>query len=449
MEKKILIVADDLTGAGDTGVQFSKSGAIVKVIIGMDHLQEEVHACDVLVVDLESRMDTPQEAYRKHFSLGRMVQKLGDFLVYKKLDSTFRGNIGAEMEGLMDALQVNVALLAPALPASARTVVNGEVYVRGVKLAETEAAADPRTPVKYSSIAEIIGLQCDRDCRVISTDVFSAGVDGAAVFVSDKICLDPGIFIFDSREEKDLEHIAGVVERLRYRSFLVAGSSGLARHLGRTGFGRGRAASEGVGPDVGRGHAGAGQDKKENKQGKMSEESHRIGPDRKDASAKVVFVFAGSVSGRSQAQVQHVLANGDCVLIHINGGWDSEQVVQTVRDGLEKGRRRFIFTTALSRADVVEAAARVAGQLGELAAALIRVFQPSGILLTGGETAIHTVLALRATGIRVVDEILPGIQYGYLTGPVGAGVVDIIVVTKAGGFGEEDTISKILEFLNV
>lgn len=436
MRRKLLIVADDLTGAGDTGVQFSRAGLTVKVIIGVEHLEEEIEGCDVLVVDLESRMDEREEAYRKHFSLGSRLLEMGDFLVYKKLDSTFRGNIGAEIDGLMDALGLQTTLLAPALPASGRTVEGGEVYVRGIKLADTEAAVDPRTPVSSSSIAEIIGLQSRKGCRVVSTGVFVGGVEGACGRVSSEMLAGQGVLVFDSLEERDLENIAEMVMRLGERPFLVAGSSGLARHLGRVGFGGSRSA-EGTDREAG-GTRGLVVE-----EGETGESVGEVG-----VADGVVFIFAGSVSERSQAQVRYALAGGDCALVYLGGerlfsDEDVMTVVESVKNGLEKGYRRFIFTAALTRGDVVEDAERVAAGIGRLAAMLINTFHPYGLLLTGGETAIHTVRCLGATGIRVVDEVLPGIQYGYLVGPVRC-----LVVTKAGGFGEEDAISKILEFFN-
>jgi len=436
MRQQLVIVADDLTGAGDTGVQFSRSGLLVKVIIGMDHLREELERCDVLVVDLESRMDDREEAYRKHFALGSALREMGKFHVYKKLDSTLRGNIGAEIDGLMDALQLGVTLLAPALPGSGRSVIGGEVYVRGVRLADTEFADDPRTPVRHSSIAAIIGQQSERVCRPIPTEVFNIGVDGASDYISEKVGYDPGIFVFDSHEEQDLENIAGMVERLAHQSFLVAGSSGLARHLGRTAYGK-------------KGQAGA--DRRRVHKDEWAN-VHGLRHQLRKFYGGPVFVFAGSVSGRSQDQVRYAVEKGNCVLVFIGAqdilaGEVAAEIVASVHDQISKGHRRFIFTAAMTRGDVVAQAEKIAAGIGMLASGLIRKFRPAGILLTGGETAIHTVQALGATGIHIVNEVLPGVQYGYLSGLTEEDVVDSIVVTKAGGFGEEDAILQILEFL--
>src|SRR4051812_19711460 len=114
MRKKLLIVADDFTGANDTGVHFRKTGMKVKVIINLDSVNNEMEQTDVLVVDTESRMDSMKDAYRKSYFVGEQLKSFHDLVVYKKLDSTFRGNIGAEIDGLMDGMNLQVLFLAPA-----------------------------------------------------------------------------------------------------------------------------------------------------------------------------------------------------------------------------------------------------------------------------------------------------------------------------------------------
>jgi uncharacterized protein YgbK (DUF1537 family) len=82
--------------------------------------------------------------------------------------------------------------------------------------------------------------------------------------------------------------------------------------------------------------------------------------------------------------------------------------------------------------------------LGEIAGEIIREIMPRGVMLTGGDAAIKTVQALNATGLVIEDEIQPGIPYGYFTDDQYS---NITVVTKAGGFGTEDTIMQVLNFL--
>ena len=62
---KLLIIADDITGALDTGVQFAQIGASVKVFVyergNSSYFEQEV---DVLVFDTETRHEKRDEAYK-------------------------------------------------------------------------------------------------------------------------------------------------------------------------------------------------------------------------------------------------------------------------------------------------------------------------------------------------------------------------------------------------
>ena len=420
MQKKLIVVADDFTGANDTGIQFRKAGLKVKVIINPIGLDEELNQCDVLVVDLESRFDIPGIAYRKCFSLGEQLLKTGNIIVYKKLDSTFRGNIGAEIDGLMDSLKLKIAFVAPAFPKSGRITRKGEVYVHGVKLAETEFADDPRSTVKDSRISVIIGKQSKRICREISAGGFEQESKKGNHFLDNEINNGVEIFIIDSSTEKDLEYIARSIEKINDIPFLLAGSAGFAGHLRNSPF---------------------------------------------ILQKRLGFVFAGSISAKSIDQIKYALDEGHCKLELIDGkkllhdDFNISEIIKSVSDSIDSGKRRFIFTAALSREDVEKvfrsaeakslakdaAAQKIAAGLGSLAADLIQRFIPSGVLLTGGEIAINTVNALHATGIILDQEILPGVQSGTLTGCQ----VKSIIATKAGGFGDIDAIAKTFEYFKV
>jgi uncharacterized protein YgbK (DUF1537 family) len=420
MQKKFIVVADDFTGASDTGIQFRKRGLRVKVIINYSSIKEELGNCDVLVIDIESRFDIPAVAYRKCYLLGEQLLKTGNIIVYKKLDSTFRGNIGAEIDGLMDSLKLKIALLAPAFPGSGWTTAGGEVYVHGVKLEETEYANDPRSPVKNSRISDIIGIQSKRICKEIPVGASKKGLKNDNRSLIKEIKTGGEIFIFDSGTEKELEQLARTIEKINDPSFLLVGSAGFAGHLSNSSF---------------------------------------ILPQR------LCFVFAGSVSETSINQVKHALDAGNCKLELIDGkkiindSLDISEILKSVSDSMEFGKRRFVFTSALSREDVEKvfraakrrslandmAAQKLATGIGRLAAELILTFNPTGVLLTGGEIAINTVNALHATGINLEREILPGVQSGTLTDCA----VNTVVATKAGGFGDRDAITKTFEFFKV
>ena len=96
----LLILADDFTGALDTGVQFAACGIPTRVVVGE---QVDFAASDaaVLVVDTETRHLPAAEAYAVIAKLTRDAMSAGVFSIYKKTDSALRGNIGAELSALL------------------------------------------------------------------------------------------------------------------------------------------------------------------------------------------------------------------------------------------------------------------------------------------------------------------------------------------------------------
>src|SRR5512133_2900134 len=146
------IIADDLTGAVDTGVQFARHGLETLVLLE----SVETPSSEVIVITTDSRDEPTVEAYRRARAAARVM---GGRFVYKKIDSTVRGNVGAELDGLMDELAIPRALVAPAFPATGRTTLNGIHMVHGVPLAESSFAADPLWPATESHLPTLLARQ--------------------------------------------------------------------------------------------------------------------------------------------------------------------------------------------------------------------------------------------------------------------------------------------------
>lgn len=198
---KLLIVADDFTGALDTGVQFASLGASVKVVTSHQYDLSKSDGLDVLIFDSETRHKDSQTAYR---TVREFVKRVNDYFrndelfVYKKTDSGLRGNIGSELAGAMDALELDTMAFIPAFPAMNRVTRNGIHYINGVPVSQSMFGQDPFEPVKYSDVREIISLQTDKK----------------------------GIKIFDAETEGDMISIAG---RLGHEGLrLTAGCAGFA-----------------------------------------------------------------------------------------------------------------------------------------------------------------------------------------------------------------------------
>jgi D-threonate/D-erythronate kinase len=417
---KLLIVADDFTGASDTGVQFSKNNLKAFVITKTDNLRGSLEKCDVLVVNTESRFDDEQTAYRKVFNIGKAAMDEQIKYFYKKLDSTMRGNIGAEISGLMDALEIKHTFLVPALPKYGRTTVNGKIFIDGILLEETEFAKDPKNPVKESFIPKIISRQTDKKTAVIIYDYIVSGRQTLIDKLQHHLNSGIQIIIFDAREEKDIDLIASVVSEIKLK-VLFAGCSGFAEYLAK--------------------YLEIKDVKKSN------------------------IVIAGSVSDVTRRQIEFAVHYLPVNLVNI----DTSKVFSTERD-VEKGRvlklteevvakgEDLIIRSAPTRdavtksfetgeeygLDNFEVSEAIASFLGELGSEIIKNTNIKGILLTGGDTAIKTAQSLNISGLILREEIVHGIPYGYFADDR---YRDIIVVSKAGGFGGEDSIFLVLNFL--
>src|SRR5919112_5760097 len=141
---RVAIIADDLTGAADTGVQLARGGYRTAVAF-RDTPIPPAEDLDAVVLDTDSRAMPDGFAAKRVLETVRAVRYAR--IVYKKLDSTLRGPIAAELAAALGASGRDRAVVAPAFPAAGRTTVDGVQLVRGVPVQETEARDDPRTPV--------------------------------------------------------------------------------------------------------------------------------------------------------------------------------------------------------------------------------------------------------------------------------------------------------------
>lgn len=121
MEKPLYaVIADDLTGAGDTGVQFARAGLRTRALIGAWSVHA-VQGADVVVINTESRALEPEEAYERIARTAAELRAAGAIPIYKKIDSTMRGRVGAELDALLDMFGLDMAIVSPAFPDNGRT----------------------------------------------------------------------------------------------------------------------------------------------------------------------------------------------------------------------------------------------------------------------------------------------------------------------------------------
>ncbi len=154
---RMLVIADDLTGALDTGMQFAKTGART-LFLWRDHFDRAAcEKADVIIVDTETRHLGAQEAYRIVYELAEAARDCGIDIIYKKTDSGLRGNFSHEIPAVMDACGCEECIFVPAFPEMNRTVRDGISYIDDVPVSRSIFGQDPQNPVLHDRVVDLFG----------------------------------------------------------------------------------------------------------------------------------------------------------------------------------------------------------------------------------------------------------------------------------------------------
>lgn len=214
---RLLIIADDFTGALDTGVQFAACGASTRVITNRNaSLADYKSEAEVLVVDAETRHLPAAEAYTYVSGIVTQAIELRIPHIFKKTDSALRGNIGAELTALLEASGETQLPFLPAFPQMNRCTVDGVHYIAGVPVAESVFGKDPFEPVTHSKLSDVIALQ--------STTAVTA------CSLKDPVPESTGILVFDASSVEDLSSRAQQLHE-KGKLHIMAGCAGFGAVL--------------------------------------------------------------------------------------------------------------------------------------------------------------------------------------------------------------------------
>ena len=172
---KTIIIADDLTGALDTGVQFAAASLRTQVCVDAVIPAQEWERADtqVLCINAGSRHLPPEEAYCIVYDLCVQAKEHGASCVYKKTDSALRGNVGAELSAMRAALSLDSVPFVPSYPALGRVVSEGILYIDGIPAAQTALGHDPFDPLTSSCVHDLLQKTASRE-EAANIDVYDA-----------------------------------------------------------------------------------------------------------------------------------------------------------------------------------------------------------------------------------------------------------------------------------
>jgi D-threonate/D-erythronate kinase len=347
---------------------------------------------------------------------------------YKSVDSTLRGNLGAEIEAILDVVKPDCAVIAPAFPKYGRTTVDGIQNLHGRPLHETEFGTDPTAPVKDADIARRLSEGSRRKAGRLTLDQVRAGP--AQIKSAIKELLTDGIelVIVNITEQDDLKRICLGLSKSDLRVVWV-GSTGLAEFVPL-------ALEVNATTDV-------------------INHDHPI--DERPALALV-----GSASETTREQLIHAQTNHQLNMVHldparmiqnraiaetelehassnlraaIGSGHNAALVVRTSRDEIAT-TQQLGAKLNLSAAQVAQ---RIVHGLAQVGSRLVSEGRVSGIVATGGDTANALCNALGAQALEILGEVEAGIPIMRLLGKQ-----SLPLVTKAGGFGSQAAIGDAL-----
>ncbi len=429
---KIAVVADDLTGSADTGVQFCPVvGPVYLTNLGDAGFELPPEGFDGagISINTNSRHISRAEAAAKVklAVAGLRASGLKAEIVYKKIDSCLRGNIGAELDALLSETGAAACFVAPALPAQGRTTESDIHRVHGVPIAETEMAKDPLSPVFESRLS--VNLQSQSKLKVGHVDLATVESGEATAGGKIKRLLAEGCchISFDAAVDRHLDRIAELGTLIsKEMKILFCGSAGLAASLSRLldpgSFPRGSEISGG---------------------------KERIRENR-DNTAKWLMV-CGSASDITRLQIDRLVQStgwvhrilGPELLLVEWGSRDNSLQIEEFHERLSTENAIISIDPNFEypNVDPQELVSRFAMIGGKLATAK----KPEILFLTGGDTAAAVLENIGWSGIKLYREVLPGLVQGELCGGPLCGAT---VVTKAGGFGEEDTLLQLVRQLS-
>lgn len=430
MNQRCLLIADDLTGGGDAGAQFAKMGLCTLLISIQDDLKVDFFDYkdrDVLVVNTDSRGRSSENAF---FLVSGLLKDYDNELfplLYKKIDSTLRGNIGYEIDAILKETDTPMCFLAPSYPEQDRTLVDGIMRVGGKPLALTEVAHDAASPIRESRVSKLLQDQSRNSIGWIGLSHVASSFERLKKEVEVEERKGNRIIIFDAVSRQDLRNIVGVAFS-GDRKPLFVGSAGLAEEVAKK-----------LSPS---------------ETGRSQPLQTVLKP------ARHIFIISGSASSVTHQQLKR-LEERRIPAFGLNHFFLTDDFPEVQR---KKKEFSLSISNALSKGPVI---LKTTSDIllpknstdlpihlkitKTLAAIALMVLEESGmeahdlaLILTGGDTAQRVINALGVEGIEIEGELLEGIVRGHL---IGGNWDGLTVITKAGAFGKENALEKIVKIL--
>lgn len=421
---KCLIVADDLTGA-NASISLLKNLKITTLLeLNDKNLYKDY---DAISCSTESRAISETDAYNKVFNITKQYMH-NDIVVYnKRVDSTMRGNIGAEIDAMLDALNDDrLAIVSPGYPEAGRIVVGGYLLVNGILVEDTEMAVDSKNPVKISNCIELIKSQSKRKIASLGIDIIRTDSKVISKYIRDKYDEGFRIIVCDMVNQNHVKSISEAMLESKIK-FIVADPSPLTA--------------------------------------KISELSI-INKEKINKSKKILCAI-GSISHTTALQVKTLYSNRTVGLIRfrpenlIDSSLQQKEInniVNEVTNKLETFNICILVSENLyrdkpldfdeialiSKTDIEYLSNLINERIAISIEKILERVKIDGLYTSGGDTTIKICSQLNSYSLDIQYSIFPLVVYAKLNGGKYQG---LDLITKGGGVGDAESLIKCVDFL--
>lgn len=434
-----LIVADDLTGAHASAATLRGSAAPASVAVvaaeaTCDQREMLAGLADIVVLDTGTRNTGRARAVEA------VREALGQWWpaahVAKRIDSTLRGHIGAEVGCVVRELarlsgRRVLGLVCPAHPSAGRTTVGGRQRLHGLRLNASSGSQAAIEPLNRSRILPL--LRADGGLR--GSEVNLAAVRrGADQELAAALRDGLDVVVFDSETPDDVDRLAATCAAFAERHpDLVVVSVDPGPFTERLYHHR-----EVAGLDV-----------------------YRAGdPDAKLGTTSrcdvPVLAVVGSASDLTRRQVRTLmdrrttwpvgvvdLAPSGARVVRSAG--DVVRELAEAAEAAKPGEAILVTTVDEHGLDadpsLSESLPRI---LGQVVRSFLESARVAGLVLTGGDVAAGVLASLDAVGVRPVVELAPLAVQGTMLGGPWSGLP---LVTKGGLVGDDETLLRCVNHL--
>ncbi|ABW20076.1 four-carbon acid sugar kinase family protein [Alkaliphilus oremlandii] len=425
---KLVIIADDLTGANATGVLLARQGFRAATFLQLNEdFKNSKQDFDVLSTTTDSRGLPSEEAYDRVHKVVGFFKDQEVQLFSKRIDSTLRGNLGAEMDAVLDGLPEDyVAVVVPVFPASERIMVGGYLLVNSVPLEKTDVSKDPKTPIHHTFVPKMIQKQTKYSVGFIPLSKTLKSSELVKEAILEERGKGHRVIVIDATTNEEIALIAKAVKDTKLNVIAVDPgpfTAALAKEL--------------------------------------IEEPNKIPGQR-------VMLVIGSVTNVTRKQIDELKLRFDPLLVAVNAKnliypetleTEINRVVERLMNNIKNHEIVGVVTTEKEEevlnlkdhADILgiteeEASERISDGLARITKKVMERRESfiGGLYTSGGDVTVAVCKAFKSSGIAVKDEVLPLAAYGRI---INGEYNNIPIITKGGLVGDSTALVKSVEYL--